>query len=90
MKVIFDHLKHNLVAGVRRLAYRIQGNGCSDNSSVAIFNNDYANNEAHSAMCGVGIFPNDRVSPYDRGLLEDCMIRVQSVSSFRMCVYQWI
>ena len=73
---MLDHLKDNLVAGVQRLAYRIQGNGCSGNSSVSVLNNDYANNEAHSAMCGVAIFPNDRVSPYDRGLFEDCLTEV--------------
>lgn len=71
-----DYLKDNLVAGVQRLAYRIQGNGCSDNTSVATVNNEYANNEAHSAMCGVAIFPTDRVSPYDRGLFNHCLSRI--------------
>jgi hypothetical protein len=53
------YIQNNLVAGVERLAYRIQGNSCPGTVLPDNINNDYANNEVHSAMSGVNIWPTD-------------------------------
>ncbi|CAF4249716.1 unnamed protein product, partial [Rotaria sp. Silwood2] len=58
-------MKDNLVAGVERLAYRIQGNSCSGTVLPNDINNDYSNNEVHSAMSGVNIWPMDKGFEYD-------------------------
>lgn len=55
------------MAGIERIAYRIQGNGCPLTNPVPWSNNIYANNEAHSAMAGVSIWPSDRGFRADRG-----------------------
>jgi hypothetical protein len=54
-----------LVAGVERLAYRIQGNSCPGTILPSNISNDYANNEVHSAMSGVNIWPTDKGFDYD-------------------------
>ncbi|CAF4853982.1 unnamed protein product, partial [Rotaria socialis] len=43
-------MRDNLVSGAQRLAYRIQGNSCPGTVLPSGINNDYDNNEAHSAM----------------------------------------
>jgi len=55
----------NLVVGVERLAYRIQGDACSTTNIPSNISNDYSNNEAHSAMGGVNIWPMDKGFEYD-------------------------
>lgn len=60
-------MKDNLVAGVERIAYRIQGNSCPEKSLPDGINNDYDNNEAHSAMAGVVLWPTDQGFQYDTG-----------------------
>ncbi|CAF3091006.1 unnamed protein product [Rotaria socialis] len=52
-------MQNNLVAGVERLAYRIQGNSCPSTVLTVGMNNSYWNNEAHSAMSGVNLWPMD-------------------------------
>jgi hypothetical protein len=64
---IFSVLKDNLVAGVERLAYRIQGDACPGTVVPTGINNSYWNNEAHSAMSGVNIWPDDPGFEYDTG-----------------------
>jgi hypothetical protein len=56
-----------MVAGVERLAYRIQGESCGGPGIYIPPNitNEYSNNEAHSAMSGVSIWPSDRGYIYD-------------------------
>jgi hypothetical protein len=66
--IIFSVLQDNLVAGVERLAYRIQGDACPGTVVPAGINNSYSNNEVHSAMSGVNIWPADTGFPYDTGL----------------------
>ncbi|CAM4838655.1 unnamed protein product, partial [Rotaria magnacalcarata] len=58
-------MRNNLVAGVERLAYRIQGNSCPGTVLPAGINNDYSNNEAHSAMSGMSVWPIDKGFMYD-------------------------
>lgn len=60
-------MKENLVAGVERIAYRIQGNSCPGTSLPDGITNDYENNEAHSAMAGVVLWPQDKGFEYDTG-----------------------
>lgn len=67
-KIYFLGEKNNLVAGAERLAYRIQGNTCPETQLQQNINNNYANNEAHSAMAGVSLWPSDRGFPYDRSI----------------------
>lgn len=64
---MYCFFKDNLVAGTERIAYRIRGNPCSLDSLPTSFVNEFSNNEAHSVMSGVTLWPTDRVSPYDRG-----------------------
>ncbi|CAF4012065.1 unnamed protein product [Rotaria sp. Silwood2] len=54
-------LQNNLVAGVERLAYRIPGESCGGQAIYIPPNiiNEYSNNEAHSAMSGVNLWPED-------------------------------
>jgi hypothetical protein len=54
-----------LVAGVQRIAYRIQGNSCPWTVVPSNISNDYNNNEAHSAMIGVDMWPGDQGFMYD-------------------------
>lgn len=58
-------MKENLIAGVERIAYRIQGNSCSNKNLPDEIVNDYENNEAHSAMAGVVLWPQDIGFQYD-------------------------
>ncbi|CAF3664415.1 unnamed protein product [Rotaria sordida] len=58
-------MRDNLIAGVERLAYRIQGNSCSGTILPDDISNDYSNNEVHSAMSGVSIWPKDKGFQYD-------------------------
>ncbi|CAF1015901.1 unnamed protein product [Rotaria sp. Silwood1] len=58
-------MRDNLVAGVERLAYRIQGNSCSGTVLPNDITNDYSNNEVHSAMSGFNIWPMDKGFEYD-------------------------
>jgi hypothetical protein len=69
------------VAGVERLAYRIQGNSCPGTVLPVGINNNYWNNEAHSAMSGVNIWPMDTGFVYDQGILyKTCFDARLSVS----------
>lgn len=57
-----------MVSGAQRQAYRIQGNACP--GAAALPNdtvNDYDNNEAHSVMAGVNMWPQDKGFNYDTG-----------------------
>jgi hypothetical protein len=56
------------VAGVERIAYRIQGDACPNTVVPSGINNSYSNNEAHSAMAGVSIWPTDKGFDYDTGI----------------------
>jgi hypothetical protein len=58
-----------LVAGVERIAYRIQGNSCPGTVLPNNITNDYDNNEVHSAMSGVSIWPLDKGFEYDSSKL---------------------
>ncbi|CAF3592631.1 unnamed protein product [Rotaria sordida] len=58
-------MKDNLVSGAQRLCYRIQGNACPGTVLPTGMSNDYDNNEAHSAMSGVNIWPMDLGFDYD-------------------------
>ncbi|CAF4130770.1 unnamed protein product [Rotaria magnacalcarata] len=58
-------MRNNLVAGVERLAYRIQGNSCPGAVLPSDINNDYVNNEVHSAMSGINCWPMDKDFDYD-------------------------
>ncbi|CAF1351069.1 unnamed protein product [Rotaria sordida] len=75
-------LRNNLVAGVERLAYRIPGESCGGQDIYIPPNiiNEYSNNEAHSAMSGVNLWPSDKGFTYDRivGSItrEDCEDRI--------------
>ena len=64
----FPLRQNNLVAGVERLAYRIPGQSCggSDIYNPPNITNEYSNNEAHSAMSGVNLWPSDKGFIYDR------------------------
>ncbi|UJR08495.1 hypothetical protein I4U23_012761 [Adineta vaga] len=59
-------MQNNLVAGVERLAYRVQGDTCSVGNIPQDTINDFSNNEAHSTMAGVNIWPSDRGLVFDR------------------------
>ncbi|CAF3925163.1 unnamed protein product [Rotaria sp. Silwood2] len=61
-------MRDNMVAGVERLAYRIQCDACSGTNIPSNISNDYWNNEAHSAMTGVNIWPTDKGFDYDLAL----------------------
>ncbi|CAF2963963.1 unnamed protein product [Rotaria sp. Silwood2] len=58
-------MRDNLVTGAQRLCYRIQGNACPGTILPNNISNDYDNNEAHSAMSGVNIWPTDAGFMYD-------------------------
>jgi hypothetical protein len=60
--------QNNLIAGVERLAYRIPGESCGGSDIYIPLNvmNEYSNNEAHSAMSGVSLWPTDKGFIYDR------------------------
>lgn len=58
-------MKDNLVSGAQRLAYRIQGNSCPTTVLPNGIYNDYDNNEAHSTMAGVVMWPSDAGFQYD-------------------------
>ncbi|CAF1656840.1 unnamed protein product, partial [Adineta ricciae] len=62
-------MTNNLVAGVERLAFRIKGDVCPGVIIPSYINNTHSNNEVHSAMAGVSIWPNDRGSVFDRQCL---------------------
>ncbi|CAF2873113.1 unnamed protein product [Rotaria sp. Silwood2] len=64
-------MRNNLVAGVQRQAYRIQGNSCPGTVLPAGINNDYDNNEAHSVMACVNMWPLDTSFPYDTTLTHE-------------------
>ncbi|CAF2125989.1 unnamed protein product [Rotaria magnacalcarata] len=55
----------NSVSSVQRLSYRIQGNSCPGTILPTDIDNDYDNNEAHSYMSGVNIWPTDPGFQYD-------------------------
>ncbi|CAF1672894.1 unnamed protein product, partial [Adineta ricciae] len=59
-------MTNNLVAGVERLAFRINGDVCPGVVIPRQFTNVHSNNEVHSAMAGVSIWPDDRGSVFDR------------------------
>ncbi|CAF4997129.1 unnamed protein product, partial [Rotaria socialis] len=46
-------------------AYRIQGNSCPGTVLPSGINNDYDNNEAHSAMSGINLWFFDSGFQYD-------------------------
>ena len=54
-----------MVSGAQRFAYRIQGNACPGTALPNGTLNDYDNNEAHSGMTGVTIWPKDPGFAYD-------------------------
>lgn len=54
------------MSGVERSAYRIQGEQCPGITAPGGVTNDYSNNEAHSAMFGVSLWPLDKGFSYDR------------------------
>ncbi len=56
-----------MVSGVDRLCYRIQGNACPGTVLPTGLLNDYDNNEAHSCMAGISIWPVDTGFPNDTG-----------------------
>ncbi|CAF3397266.1 unnamed protein product, partial [Rotaria socialis] len=58
-------MRDNLVSGAQRLAYRIQGNSCPGTVLPSGINNDYDNNEAHSAMSGINLWFFDSGFQYD-------------------------
>ncbi|CAF4657274.1 unnamed protein product [Rotaria sp. Silwood1] len=66
--VVSVRLLDNMVAGAERLAYRIQGETCGGPDVFVPLNitNVYSNNEAHSVMSGVNIWPSDKGFIYDR------------------------
>ena len=59
-----------MVVGVERLAYRIHGDTCGGPDIYVPPNitNEYSNNEAHSVMSGVNVFPSDKGFIYDRSM----------------------
>lgn len=57
----------NLIAGVERLGYRIHGTACDSSRIPSSVNNEFTNNEVHSAMSGVNVWPQDRGFTFDRG-----------------------
>ncbi|CAF0853204.1 unnamed protein product [Didymodactylos carnosus] len=62
-------MQDNFVAGVERLGIRIQGASCPGTVLPSGINNSYSNNEVHSAMAGVSIWPDDQFI-YD----TDCVL----------------
>ena len=58
-----------MVSGAQRLCYRIQGNSCPGTVLPSGISNDYDNNEAHSSMSGVNIWPTDLGFDYDTSKL---------------------
>ena len=74
-----------MVVGVERLAYRIHGETCGGPDIFVPPNitNEYSNNEAHSAMSGVSVFPADKGFIYDRSKYDkSCLICTTYVSGF--------
>ncbi|CAF4773440.1 unnamed protein product [Rotaria sp. Silwood1] len=78
-----DAISNNLVAGVERLAYRIPGESCGGQDIYIPPNiiNEYSNNEAHSAMSGVNLWPSDKGFIYDRILFERLAVTHVPVAS---------
>jgi hypothetical protein len=76
------------VAGVERSAYRIQGNACPGTQLLPGISNNYMNNEAHSAMSGVSLWPSDSGFLLDRGMICRFLLNLNfSLSlSFVACV----
>ncbi|CAF3773857.1 unnamed protein product [Rotaria sp. Silwood1] len=72
-----DAISNNLVAGVERLAYRIPGESCGGQDIYIPPNiiNEYSNNEAHSAMSGVNLWPSDKGHTRFRLLNADSTIK---------------
>ncbi|CAF4097851.1 unnamed protein product [Rotaria sp. Silwood2] len=64
-------MQNNLVSGVERSAYRIQGEACPSAYVPGYIQNGYSNNEAHSAMSGVSLWPLDKGFSYDRSILSE-------------------
>ena len=59
---------------MERLAFRIKGDVCPGVTIPSYINNTHSNNEVHSAMAGVGIWPDDRGSVFDgREYFEICL-----------------
>lgn len=77
--------KNNLVSGVDRVAFRIQGNGCPLTNPVPSANNIYENNEVHSAMAGVSIWPSDKGFYADRG--NEINFRILIMNSSILIMY---
>ena len=79
-----------MVAGVERLAYRIQGNACPGTPLPSDVINDYANNEVHSAMSGVNIWPMDTGFEYDLSKFFHLMFISENgqLLLFRLCINQ--
>ena len=79
-----------MVAGVERLAYRIQGNACPGTGLPSDISNDYANNEVHSAMSGVNIWQMDTGFAYDLSKSFDLMLisKNNQLLHFRLYINQ--
>lgn len=58
------------MAGVERLGYRINGAACPGAPWTFGISNSFSNNEVHSAMSGVNVWPMDRGFTFDRGGLD--------------------
>ena len=71
------------MSGVERLAYRIQGNACSGAVIRGNITNEYDNNEAHSSLSGVNIWPMDKGFEYDTGKsLHESISIIQTTLGF--------
>lgn len=57
------------MAGVQRLAYRVQGTACPGTTLPSGITNEYDNNEAHSALAGVNLWPEDKGFDFDQSKL---------------------
>nr|ACD54600.1 fibrocystin-like protein [Adineta vaga] len=88
-------MKNNLVAGVERVAYRIQGDACSSTLVPTYINNSYSNNEVHSAMVGVSIWPRDKGFFFDRRIMypsqriynSDIVLFLKSIRVYKAWYY---
>lgn len=81
-----------MVVGVERLAYRIHGDTCGGPDIYVPPNitNEYSNNEAHSVLSGVNIFPSDKGFIYDRSRNITSHFFLLLCLFFRMCFNQRI
>lgn len=82
-----------MVSGVQRIAYRIQGNACPGTVVPTGILNHYDNNEAHSTMIGVTMWPVDKGFDYDTSKIFKKEINVRLNSNiefifyyFRLCI----